>query len=88
MQSMKIEKEEYDQPVMAEGSDYPCGLCLYLDEASIDALGLKTLPELGSTMSLQAQVTVTSVSQDQGIYGLQRSLRLQITAMDLSSKGE
>lgn len=63
---------------------YPYGLQLYLDDESLKKLGM-SLPPIGSTMTLQAMVTVTSTSsnQTQGSEP-ETCLGLQITDMALA----
>lgn len=69
---------------------YPYGLCLCLDESSLKKLGIKNLPKVGQSMSINAKVMVKSISEYESMHnGERRSMDLQITAMEIvSSKKE
>jgi hypothetical protein len=89
---MKNMQEEAKQmsadPVMKEGPRYPYGLQIHLDEGSLKKLGIKELPKVGDVMTIKAKVSVCDVNKHESIYGSNRNLGLQITDMELSSKGE
>jgi len=58
---------------------YPYGLCLRLDNDSLEKLKLET-PEVGDTVMVTARALVSSVSSYETIVGgLNRNLELQIT---------
>lgn len=85
--SMKIDASErsaIEKRYDTMQDEYPCGLCLYLDEDAIAKLGLIALPKVGATLTLSAKVDVTSVSENESTDGKRRSLNLQITAMGLA----
>ena len=86
MKSMKMspaEVKEYTEPSVALGSAprYPYGLCINLDDDGIEKLGLVALPEVGSTLMIQARVQVVAVRQNQRQDELDRNVELQITDM-------
>lgn len=61
---------------------YPWGLSVNLDDASLKALGLKTMPPVGSELTLQAKCCVTSSSERHEKGGsASRDASLQITHM-------
>ena len=63
--------------------DYSYGLMVDLRDEEIKKLGL-TLPEVGSTMVLIANVKVISVRESADENGSDRNIELQITEMDLA----
>lgn len=76
--------EGYATPM--EQSKYPYGLCIHLDDDTLQKLGITTPPPVGSSMLLQAQVMVTSTSSDVMSDGeVEGRLTLQITDMELSA---
>lgn len=92
MTSMKMSKKEakaensgeMDQP------EYPYGLSLHLDDEALSKLGMKTLPTIDTTMSLNAKVKVTEVTEhsQSGEKKMRRSVSLQITDMELYPEGK
>jgi len=92
--SMKIRQADRDKlmepkSMATDGPDYPWGLSITLDDDSLEKLGLD-LPEVGTMMTLVANVKVTNVSESASPTYKQRSLGLQITEMALEDgkKGE
>jgi hypothetical protein len=85
----KLEERMQPKSVIADDSPvYPYGLRVHLDEDSLDALGMKTLPKVGGSMYLGANVKVVSVSDNEhtsegGETHRHRSVELQITDMGL-----
>lgn len=68
---------------------YPYGLSISLNDGVLEKLGLTALPDVGASMTLTARVEVCSNSQYQDRSGkTDRSVSLQITAMELSGAGE
>lgn len=86
IKSMKIDPasmEESKPTMMSDPSPYPYGLCLHVDETSIEALGLDELPAVGTQVTIQAKAIVraTNVSDREG--EKYRSMEIQITDMGL-----
>lgn len=83
--SMELSPAEAKQEVACEpeAPKYPWGLCIDLNEDSLKKLGIDTLPEVGSTMSIIARADVQSASESQynGDKEKRMSLSLQITDM-------
>lgn len=71
-----------------KGPAYPYGLCIYLDDKALAKLGITTLPDVGTKMTLHAVVEVTSNSQRQTQDGKTVNMDLQITDMELSTEVE
>jgi hypothetical protein len=68
---------------------YPYGLSLYLNDETLEKLGLTDLPKVGSTMLAQITVTVTGTSQRATQSGkdgetTNTCVDLQITDMELA----
>ena len=88
MKSMKLNKREtkLQSEPMEIREEYPYGLRLNLDNDSLKKLSIKTLPEVGSYMTLTAKVEVSSISENQheGDEELRRDMSLQITDMELA----
>lgn len=88
----KIEERNKPSSVITDDAPaYPYGLRVNLDEDSLDALGVSTLPKVGSTMYLGANVKVVSVSDNEhtsegGETHRHRSVELQITEMGLDGE--
>lgn len=93
MVSMKMEKDAaqklYGEPTLGMPEmEYPYGLKICLDEASIQKLGLQEMPQIGAKMKIEAIVEVCAVSKyDTKESGQQRKIDLQITDMEIE-KGE
>jgi hypothetical protein len=87
---MKLDKTAREKMIspaklLDEGPQYPWGLSLSLDNESLDKLGVENLPKVGATMRLEARVSVSSVSSNEGMdKTVRRSVSLQVTAMALS----
>lgn len=90
MQQTEEEAKEYGM-VSAPGDapKYPHGLCLCLNDGTLEKLGIKELPAVGSTLLVMAHATVTSVRSSQQMDGDKESgVDLQITEMALSAPTE
>lgn len=83
--SMKLDKtqQKKERDIAYEPPPYPYGLCLDLNDESLDNLGMETLPEIGEVYTLTANVTVTAVRSNATDAGQSRNLSLQITDMAL-----
>lgn len=87
--NMKMDREEgrtlaTSAPDAPDQPAYPYGLRLELDDDVLDKLGLGTLPKVGTTKMLMAQVDVVSVSESESAEGgPDKRLGLQITDLSL-----
>lgn len=50
-------------PAEAMAPDYPWGLCIHLDKDELDKLGVKSLPAVGTEVTITAKAKVTRVQQ-------------------------
>jgi hypothetical protein len=84
MQMSAEETKEYTQPEPSDAPKYPWGLCITLDDGSLEKLGVEELPEAGAEVTIVAKATVSSVRQyqTQGSEN-ERSMELQITDMQI-----
>ena len=86
MINMKSKPEMEEMPGEMEGDapEYPSGLCLHLGTDELEKLNITTLPEVGSTMMLHANVYVKSTSS-YGTQGGGKDIKvdLQITDMEI-----
>jgi len=85
-------KTDAQKTILAESPveskpEYPYGLSINLEDASLAKLGIDKLPEVGGTMMIKARVKVESASIHDGQGGRKKSLSLQITDMELGSEG-
>lgn len=91
MVNMKMSSEEAKETNAIAGPDetdaprYPYGLCIDLDDGSMEKLGIKDLPAVGAEMTIMAKVVVKSVSSNQyeGSDAESR-MSMQITDMEIS----
>lgn len=84
MQQSAEEVKEYTEPSVADAPKYPWGLCITLNDDSLEKLGVKVLPSVGTTLTLVAKVEVTGTRDTQTQGGeSQQSMDLQITDMQL-----
>lgn len=88
MTSLKNTKsKKSDQPQLAMDSDYreeyPYGTRIDLNKESLDKLGIKTLPAVGSEIMIECKVKVIAVRESASERDTSRSVELQITDMDL-----
>lgn len=86
MKDMKIaakDRSAIEKRYETMQEEYPCGLCLYLDNETLEKLGITELPKVGTELTLQAKVEVSSTSENEYDEGVRRSLNLQITALGL-----
>lgn len=79
----KEQKDDASDIATAEQEDYSYGLRVDLRDEEIEKLGL-SLPEVGSTMVLIANVKVISVRESADENGKDKNIELQITEMELA----
>ena len=89
LKDMKLSPEESRESdtMLAESEpEYPYGLRLSLNKATLEKLGITGSPEIGAAFSLQASATVVSVSayQHEGEEP-SRNVDLQITALECTA---
>jgi hypothetical protein len=70
------------------GPKYPWGLSISLDDETLAKLGITQMPDIGTAMTLTARVEVCSTSQYANQKSTDKSVSLQITAMELSGAAE
>lgn len=88
LKSLKLPKKsaKQDGALVSESyprDEYPYGTRLDLSNESLDKLGIKTLPEVGSSFMIECKVTVIGSRQNATKDKTSRTLELQITDMDL-----
>lgn len=85
MQMDAEEAKEYSGvPTPGDTPKYPWGLCITLDDGSLEKLGVSQLPQPGDVVMITAQAVVTSVSANAQMNGDSEScVSLQITDMQL-----
>ena len=88
MKSLKQSKKEldkYDSPIAVDGNrdQYPYGTRIDLNKESLDKLGIKTLPAVGTELMIECKVKVIAVRESASERDTNRSIELQITDMDL-----
>lgn len=87
MISLKLAKsKKNDSPQLASDSSddgYPWGTRIDLNKESLDKLGIKTLPAVGSEIMIECKVKVIAVCESANERDTSRSVELQITDMDL-----
>lgn len=85
MQQSAEEAKEYTQPSVEDAPKYPWGLCITLNDDSLEKLGVKTLPGVDTEVTIVAKAVVTSVRENQTQGGeSEASMDLQITDMQVS----
>lgn len=84
METTPAEAKEYTQPSVADAPKYPWGLCITLNDDSLDKLGVKTLPAVGTEVTIVAKATVSRTSENatEG-NGNCATMDLQITDMQI-----
>lgn len=87
MISLKLAKSKKNtSPEVAIDSsreDYPWGTRIDLNKETLDKLGIKTLPAVGSELVIECKVKVIAVRESASERDTSRSIELQITDMDL-----
>lgn len=83
------EAKEQMEPPVGDKPKFPFGLEVHLSEESIQKLGLKELPKVGQKKILLARVVCERVEERETIDGgVDRSISLQITHMNLATPGK
>ncbi|MFA6051555.1 MAG: capsid staple protein [Methylobacter sp.] len=92
--AMKSMKREADSDECCGGwtpSNYPGGLCLYLDEDQCEKLGLTKALKAGTQVTLTAKAVITSstesLERDGDDKGTDVCLSLQITDLGVNAQG-
>lgn len=95
LKHMAQKPSEKEPPTVASGNgdggssgpSYPYGLKLSLDHETLNNLGMKNLPKVGSHVHIHARAHVASVSQNEDMHGkkgkksMRRHVDLQIHHM-------
>jgi hypothetical protein len=82
------EAKEETQPKAADAPKYPWGLCITLNDDSLEKLGLDKLPAVETEVMIIAKAVVSRFSEYQTQGGeSERSLDLQITDMQITAGG-
>lgn len=88
--NMQLDAEEAQEqygmaaPKPEDMPKYPYGLCLCLDDSTLEKLGITSLPKPGDTVMITAKAVVRSVSANAQMDGdSEASVSLQITDMQL-----
>lgn len=84
METSPQEAQEYANPTAAEAPKYPWGLEICLNDDSLDKLGVKALPAVGTEVTIVAKATVSGTRENatEG-EGTRASMDLQITDMQI-----
>lgn len=88
--NMKMSREEAKEYNTIDSPDnapqYPYGLCLDLNDDSLEKLGITALPKVGTEMTITAKVVVKSVSAYDRMGGdAEQSVSMQITDMEIGA---
>lgn len=84
MKQSAEEAKEYTEPKAADAPKYPWGLCITLNDDSLEKLGIDNLPAVDTEVTVIAKATVSRTSEYQTQGGeSERSLDLQITDMQV-----
>ena len=90
---MKLTKSEKkkDGPMCSseyKAPDYPYGLRLNLDDAQLEKLGIKSLPKVGSTLTITSKATVISARSNSSERGRnERSIELELRQIGVDTDG-
>ncbi|MGA9070076.1 MAG: capsid staple protein [Terracidiphilus sp.] len=84
MESSPEEKREMVSPSVSEAPKYPWGLCITLNDDSLEKLGVKTLPAVGTVVTIVAKATVSTTCKNATVgEESESSMDLQITDMQI-----
>lgn len=89
MVNMKMSKEEAKEQTLLDEpkqEEYPFGLCISLDDESLQKLGIKEIPKVGAEYTFEAKAVVTRTSSSSDTQGEDEStISLQITDLDFGA---
>ncbi len=84
MQMGAEETAEQISPTPADAPKYPWGLCITLNDDSLEKLGVKTLPAVDTEVTIVAKAVVSATRENQTQGGdSEASMDLQITDMQV-----
>lgn len=84
MEMSQTQAKEYAQPTVADAPTYPWGLCITLNDDSLEKLGVKALPAIDTEVTIVAKAVVSRTSENQTHSGENcSSMDLQITDMQI-----
>lgn len=81
------DKAETCSPCMDEQT-YPYGLTIRLDNASLEKLGMDSLPKVGAKMKVMAMGVITSVSSHESKNRDDRNVEIQIQQLGVENEDE
>lgn len=81
----KTEKKDTMPCSVDNQPNYPYGLTLRLDSASLDKLGISKLPKVGAKVMVHAMGVITSVSQHESKNNDSRNVEIQLQEMGVES---
>jgi hypothetical protein len=85
----KAERARFDAPMASpDAPDYPWGLTVTLDGATLDKLGIKDLPEVGAEVEMMVMAKVVGANIDVNEKAERREVRLQITQMAIEAEDD
>lgn len=86
-EALKERQKAMEAPCEIEPPKFPYGTCLYLDDATLEALGVKEMPATGTLLKVTGMAKVTGTSEREFETGKgtekRRTLDIQITDMAL-----
>lgn len=84
MENTAQEAQAQVNPTAADGPKYPWGLCITLNDDSLEKLGVKTMPAVGTEVTIVAKAQVTGTNERQSENGESySSMDLQITDLQI-----
>jgi hypothetical protein len=87
MKRTKAERKADTELNKAPVDDYPYGLRVHLDNATMEKLGIKSLPKVGSKLHLHAHAHVVSAEERSHEGGKKhRSVSLELRKMELAAE--
>lgn len=86
MRLSKADKKETSPCIASDSPSYPYGLCLRLDSAALEKLGIKALPKVGAKVSVQGLGVITAVSSHESKNQDNRNVEIQLQELGLSNQ--